>query len=101
MPMLLSVLRGKSMRNFLLAAMFAATASGTCSIAIAQDETDQKFGKVHFATSCDEVAQRRFDRAMRYQHSFWYSASRDIYQEALKADPECAIAYWGIALSLL
>ena len=38
---------------------------------------------------------------MRYQHSFWYSDRREIYQEALNADPECAIAYWGIALSLL
>jgi tetratricopeptide (TPR) repeat protein len=38
---------------------------------------------------------------MRYQHSFWYAESKEIYEEALKADPECAIAYWGIALSLL
>jgi hypothetical protein len=68
---------------------------------IAQDETDQRLGTVHFATSCNEIAQRRFDRAMRYQHSFWYAASQEIYGEALKADPNCAIAYWGIALSLL
>lgn len=68
---------------------------------LAQDNSEQKLGTVHFATSCNETAQRRFDRAMRYQHSFWYSASSEIYQEALKADPECAIAYWGIALSLL
>ncbi len=38
---------------------------------------------------------------MRYQHSFWYTESKDIYEEAIKADPDCAIAYWGIALSLL
>jgi hypothetical protein len=38
---------------------------------------------------------------MRYQHSFWYTASREIYEETLKADPDCAIAYWGIALSYL
>ncbi|WP_424631305.1 tetratricopeptide repeat protein [Bradyrhizobium sp. SYSU BS000235] len=69
--------------------------------AFAQDNSEQKLGTVHFATSCNETAQRRFDRAMRYQHSFWYSASSEIYQETLKADPECAIAYWGIALSLL
>src|SRR5262249_25778775 len=49
---------------------------------------------------CNDTAQRRFDRAMRYQHSFWYKASRDIFEETLKADPECGIAYWGIALSL-
>ena len=67
----------------------------------AQDATDQQLGSVHFATSCNEAAQRRFDRAMRYQHSFWYRASKEIFEEALKADPSCAIAYWGIALSLL
>jgi tetratricopeptide (TPR) repeat protein len=38
---------------------------------------------------------------MRYQHSFWYRESRAIFEEALKADPSCAIAYWGIGLSYL
>jgi Tetratricopeptide repeat len=69
--------------------------------ALAQDTAETQFGKVHFPTSCNEIAQRRFDRGMRYQHSFWYRASKEIFEEALKADPECAIAYWGIALSLL
>ena len=67
----------------------------------AQEETDQRFGTVHFATSCNETAQRRFDRAMRYQHSFWYRESKELFEEVLKADPDCAIAYWGIGLSLL
>ena len=69
--------------------------------AFGQEETDQRLGTVHFATSCNETAQRRFDRAMRYQHSFWYRASKEIFEDVLKADPECGIAYWGIALSLL
>src|ERR1035441_8853302 len=91
------------MRKSLLAAAAAgvATLGLWASPSIAQDDTDQKFGTVHFATSCNETAQRRFDRAMRYQHSFWYAESKEIYEEAIKADPECAIAYWGIALSLL
>src|SRR5260370_3816645 len=38
---------------------------------------------------------------MRYQHSFWYRESKEIFEEVLKADPECGIAYWGIALSML
>src|SRR5215469_5948715 len=66
-----------------------------------QEETDQRLGTVHFETSCNEVAQRRFDRGMRYQHSFWYRQSKTIFEEVLNADAECAIAYWGIALSLL
>ena len=40
--------------------------------ALAQDAADEQFGKVHFSTSGNDQAQRRFDRAMRYQHSFWY-----------------------------
>jgi tetratricopeptide (TPR) repeat protein len=70
-------------------------------VAVAQEGADEQFGKVHFQTSCNEVAQRRFDRAMRYQHSFWYRPAKEIFEETLKVDPECAIAYWGIALSLL
>jgi hypothetical protein len=90
------------MRDFLIvAAISAVTGLGACGQALAQDDADQKLGKVHFATSCNETAQRRFDRAMRYQHSFWYVQSKEIYEEAIKADGECAIAYWGIALSLL
>ena len=73
----------------------------TAPPAFGQEETDQRFGTVHFATSCNETAQRRFDRGMRYQHSFWYQQSKEIFEDVLKADPECAIAYWGIALSLL
>jgi len=69
--------------------------------AVGQEDTDPRFGTVHFATSCNEAAQRRFDRAMRYQHSFWYQSSREIFEDVLKADPECGIAQWGIALSLL
>src|SRR3954453_24017023 len=63
--------------------------------------TDQQLGNVHFATSCNETAQRRFDRAMRYQHSFWYRAARDVFAEVAAADPQCAMAYWGIALTYL
>lgn len=90
------------MRASLLAFTLVSTVTlGASHSVFAQDNAEQKLGTVHFATSCNETAQRRFDRAMRYQHSFWYSASEEIFQETLKADPECAIAYWGIALSLL
>ena len=69
--------------------------------ALAQGEVDQQLGIVHFETSCNEVAQRRFDRAMRYQHSYWYLPAKEIFDEVLKADPTCAMAHWGVALTLL
>jgi hypothetical protein len=85
-----------------LAAAFAATLiAATAQPVSAQENAEQRLGTVHFETSCNETAQRRFDRGMRYQHSFWYRASKEIFEDTLKADPECAIAYWGIAQSLL
>src|SRR5712671_4899608 len=81
------------------AATLALMSLGPTPVA-AQDDAAQ-LGNLHFETSCNEVAQRRFDRAMRYQHSYWYNAAKEIFEEALKADPGCAMAAWGIALTLL
>jgi hypothetical protein len=53
-----------------IGAMFAAGLSAAPP-AFGQEETEQRLGAVHFDTSCNETAQRRFDRGMRYQHSFW------------------------------
>jgi Tfp pilus assembly protein PilF len=88
-------------RSALAAAAAVMLTAAIAPSATAQEAAEQRLGAVHFETSCNEVAQRRFDRGMRYQHSFWYRASREIFEDALKADPECAIAYWGIAQSLL
>ncbi|MEX0590803.1 MAG: hypothetical protein WD207_06925, partial [Xanthobacteraceae bacterium] len=84
-----------------LAIAMLAGGLSTAPSAFAQEESDQRLGTIHFTTSCNEAAQRRFDRGMRYQHSFWYRQSKEIFEDVLKADPECAIAYWGMALSLL
>jgi len=79
--------------------------AGAALISLAQpvfgQVDDSKLGKVHFETSCTPEAQKLFDRGMLYQHSFWYRASQDMFEQVLKADPTCVIAYWGIALSLL
>jgi tetratricopeptide (TPR) repeat protein len=60
-----------------------------------------KLGSVNFETSCKPEAQKLFNQGMLYQHSFWYRASQNVFEDVLKADPQCGIAYWGIALSML
>jgi Tfp pilus assembly protein PilF len=80
-----------------IAVAAAAWAFGPSALAAPPED----LGKVHFETSCKPDAQARFDQAMLYQHSFWYRASQKSFEDALKADPDCTIAYWGIALSLL
>ena len=81
----------------------AITVALSAGIALAQpaQADDTTLGKVNFETSCKPEAQKLFNQGMLYQHSFWYRASQKVFEDALKADPECGIAYWGIALSLL
>ena len=87
-------------KTSLTVAVVAAAGVSLALPALGQTD-DSKLGTVHFETSCKPEAQKLFDRGMLYQHSFWYRASQKTFEEVLKADPECAIAYWGIALSLL
>jgi hypothetical protein len=79
--------------------------AGAAMISLAQpafgQSDDKTLGTVHFETSCKPEAQKLFDRGMLFQHSFWYRASQSVFEDVLKADPECGIADWGIALSLL
>ena len=62
-------------------------------------ELGEKLGAVHFATSCNQAAQKEFDRAVALLHSFQFSRAIEGFTAALKNDPTCGIAYWGIALS--
>jgi Tfp pilus assembly protein PilF len=81
---------------------FAVAAMAAAGLSLAQPaQSDDKLGTVNFETSCKSEAQKLFNQGMLYQHSFWYRASQKVFEDALKADPECGIAYWGIALSLL
>jgi hypothetical protein len=59
----------------------------------------QGLGRVHFETSCTPQAQEKFDRGLAMVHSFFYPDSVKAFTEAAAADPQCAIAYWGIAIS--
>src|SRR5258708_570018 len=67
----------------------------------AQEKTGdpEKLGKVHFAMSCTPAVQQQFDRAVAMLHSFWVSPAAKAFAEVAKSDPNCAMAYWGIAIN--
>jgi tetratricopeptide (TPR) repeat protein len=64
-----------------------------------QHGTAEKLGAVHFAISCNEVAQKEFNRAAALLHSFQFSRAIEGFNAALVQDATCGIAYWGISLS--
>ena len=64
-----------------------------------QHGAGEKLGAVHFATSCNAVAQKDFNRAVALLHSFDFGRAIQGFNAVLEEDATCAIAYWGIALS--
>ncbi|MFB3815300.1 MAG: tetratricopeptide repeat protein [Terriglobales bacterium] len=59
-----------------------------------------KLGTVKFPTSCDKSVQNDFERAVAMLHSFWYDEAEKAFSAIAAKDRECAMAYWGIAMSL-
>ena len=56
-------------------------------------------GTAHMETSCAPGVQASFDRALALLHNFWYARALTQFQEIQTADPECAMAYWGAAMT--
>src|SRR5881392_2140364 len=59
----------------------------------------EKLGTVEFPVSCSGDVQKRFERGVALLHSFAYSAAEKVFNEVIKADPNCAMAHWGIAMT--
>jgi peroxiredoxin len=55
-------------------------------------------GKTHFpiTTRVPEV-QQWFDQGNTLLHSFWYEEAERSFRWCLKLDPDCTMAYWGLA----
>jgi tetratricopeptide (TPR) repeat protein len=50
-------------------------------------------------TSCSPAVAAEFDRALALLHNFWYVRALDRFSHVVKYDPECAMAYWGSAMT--
>ncbi|HWT05091.1 MAG TPA: hypothetical protein VN224_04995 [Xanthomonadales bacterium] len=56
-------------------------------------------GNVHMDISCGADANARFDRGLALLHNFWYERALTEFDATIKAHPDCAIAYWGAAMT--
>lgn len=76
--------------------------AATLSAAPAFAHNDSKdLGKVIFPTSCAPKVQKTFETGVAKLHSYWFGEARKTFDAVLKDDPNCAMAYWGIALDYL
>ena len=75
-----------------------------CALPVRAQETHshpppEKLGSVSFPTSCSPSVARDFERSVALLHSFAYAAAEQSFRKVAAADPTCAMAHWGIAMS--
>ncbi|HXM81574.1 MAG TPA: hypothetical protein VN929_06575 [Burkholderiales bacterium] len=83
----------------LVASLFAIATAG----ALAHEDSKavkDKLGKVLFKTSCTPEAQKQFERALAMLHSFTFPETVKEFSAIPQTDPDCAIAYWGLAVAM-
>lgn len=86
--------------------LFATAALGLLSaLPVASHDTapgTAQLGKVEFKVECNAAAQREFNLAMAYYHSFaWGRWIEEPLERALQADPGCGMVHWARALAML
>ena len=65
-----------------------------------EDLTETQLGTVRFPVSCAQSVQKPFARGVALLHSFWYEEAEKEFIQIAKDDPRCAMAHWGIAMSI-
>jgi hypothetical protein len=63
-------------------------------------DAGEKLGNISFPISCAPESQKPFERGVALMHSFGYEEAEAQFVEITQKDPTCAMAHWGVALSL-
>ncbi|MEP6546241.1 MAG: hypothetical protein ABJD53_02145 [Gammaproteobacteria bacterium] len=85
--------------TIILAVCAAAYLAPAASQEVHSHPAPAKLGTVTFATSCAPEVRDDFQRSVALLHSFAYTASEQSFRKVAAADPNCAMAHWGIAMS--
>ena len=65
-----------------------------------QGHAGHALGTVSFPVSCSEQGQTEFNRALALLHHMTYPQARAAFEQVERTDPRCAMAHWGIAMTL-
>ncbi len=94
--------KGPAMSNFrsIIFLVFALIPFAAMAQTPTAPETPAGLGKVSFPISCKPETRSRFERGVALLHSFQYAAAEKSFKEVSEGDPRCAMAYWGLAMSV-
>jgi tetratricopeptide (TPR) repeat protein len=59
----------------------------------------ERIGAVSFVNSCKPEVKSDFNRAVALLHSFWLDEAEKTFMQVSIADPDCAMAFWGVAMA--
>ena len=60
----------------------------------------EALGTVDFPISCSASVQTEFNRAVALLHHMTYPAAQQAFASVARDDPRCAMAHWGVAMTL-
>jgi tetratricopeptide (TPR) repeat protein len=63
-------------------------------------DATEKLGRVSFPIACAPDSEKPFERGVALMHSFGYEEAEAQFVEITQRDPACAMAHWGVAMSL-
>ncbi len=63
------------------------------------DSYGEQLGRTDFPVSCSEAALPHVERGIALLHHMTYLGAENSFSGAVRADPECAMGYWGLAMS--
>ena len=85
--------------SLLLCSISLLADQGHQSQSLAHEDANEKLGTANFPISCAVSQQKAFERGVALLHSFRYDKAEQQFKDIAAADPTCAIAYWGEAMS--
>jgi tetratricopeptide (TPR) repeat protein len=59
-----------------------------------------ELGIVDFSISCSTKVQNQFNQSVALLHNMMYAQAENEFKAVAELDPNCAMAYWGIAMTL-
>jgi tetratricopeptide (TPR) repeat protein len=74
---------------------------GTQDAAMHKEDYGKHLGTVNFPVSCNEEARGHAERGLALLHNMTYEGSRAEFAEAIAADSDCAMGFWGQAMSYI
>ena len=77
------------------------TGPGKISVTTQTEAYGEQLGTVRFPASCNNDSKMYLDRGLALLHNMTYEDSRTEFAAAVILDPQCAMGYWGQAMTFI